>query len=312
MAPKKRLTSQASTGLSRLASRSFVSERGLAEILKDIKANPELLEVSSRSSLKRSREQALDVNNLYGSLLRRMTISYEDDASVGLEFSYVDPISMLSHAVLNCKAFGDLFMSCHDSNPSSPDDKWDLILYSDEVTLGDPLSSMTKSRKVQAIYWSIKQLGPEALSCDTSWFFLTCIRSQSIIPIGGLSVLTSRLIDTFFEEGTDVRTGIKLRNSLVFLDLGVIVQDYDAVKHMFKSKGAAGLIVCIKCQNCIDRKRTDLHSDYLVSSAELDITKFHKHDANSIADAIPYYLYIVLVILVCKFVCVLLCKDSHI
>jgi hypothetical protein len=278
---------RASDGLASLASRQYVSERGLAQVLKDVKENPELLEHSSRSSIKRARKRVLDCGSIYGSLVRRMTIPYEDDPSVGLEFAYIDPIAMLAHAVLNCAQFGNLFLSCHQSKPSSHDQPWNIILYSDEVTIGDPLSAAAKARKVQALYWSIKELGPEALSCDTTWFYLTVIRSQAIAHIGGLSVLASAMMNTFFAGDADVRLGLKLRDQLVFLDLGCIVQDYDAFKHMTESKGASGILICLICQNCVAFKRSDIHSSsaYLVSSFELDISKFHRHDSNSLADA---------------------------
>jgi hypothetical protein len=55
-----------------------------------------------------------------------------------------------------------------------------------------------------------------------------------------------------------------------------------------ESKGATGILVCILCQNCLDHKRIDqCDGKKLVASTELDITKFQKHDRESIADAQP-------------------------
>ena len=55
-----------------------------------------------------------------------------------------------------------------------------------------------------------------------------------------------------------------------------------------ESKGASGILICILCQNCVDHKRADsCDGRTLVASTELDVTKFQKHDRNSIADASP-------------------------
>ena len=255
-------------------------------MLKSIKQDPSMLEACSRSSVKRSREEAVNVNSLHGSLLRRMTIPFETDDTQGLEFSYIDPVSMLSYVVHFSHAFSTIMLRCHERNPSDINNPWDIIFYSDEVTIGDPLSVHKNSRKVQALYWSIKELGPEVLSCDDAWFILTCIRSESIKPIGGLTVLSKHLLETFFGTGNDVRKGLKLRDHLVFMKLGVVVQDYEAMRALLKCKGASGILICLMCQNCISHRREDLSSPHLVPSDELDFTKFRKQTDKSLADSL--------------------------
>ncbi len=283
MPPKKKR----GNNLAELASHTYVSERGLVDVLRSVKDDPSILDTCSRSSVKRSRDEYVDIRTPFGPLLRQMTIP-EDDDTIGLEFTYVHPIAMLSHAVQHCKAYGDLFISCHEANPSRMNKKWSICLYSDEVTIGDPLSKNVASRKVQAIYWGVKELGMEALACDSSWFILTCIRGDVVKHFGGLSELTSALVDTFYSTGCDVRGGIKLNAELiVFMDIQIIVQDYDAFKYMFESKGASGLIMCAVCQNCVDHKKRHLHvAGKLVSSAEIDdLSKFNVHTPDTIADA---------------------------
>jgi hypothetical protein len=283
MPPKKKN----SNNLAELASHTYVSERGLADVLRSVRDDPTLLDTCSRSSVKRSRDEYVDIRTPFGPLLRQMNIP-GDDPTIGLEFTYVHPIAMLSHAVQHCSAYGDLFISCHEANPSSMNKKWSICLYSDEVTIGDPLSKNVASRKVQAIYWGLKELGMEALANDSTWFILTCIRGDCLKTIGGLSELTSALVDTFYQTGCDVRGGIKLTAELiVFMDMRITVQDYDAFKHMFESKGASGLLICAVCQNCVDHKKRHLHiTDKLVSSAEIDdLSKFKVHTPDTITDA---------------------------
>ena len=252
MAPKRQ-SRDVSASLANLASKSYVSERGLASILKSVKDNIEILEQSSRSSIKRARDAAVDFSSLEGRLLRRLHIAYEDDPTIGLEFTYVHPVAMLVHASNHCTAFSQLLAEQHRNNPSSPDKPWSLILYSDEVMIGDPLSKAKGSRKVQALYWTLKELGPDAMACEQAWMPLTVLRADVIRPIGGLSVLTRFLMDTFFHDGLDIGKGVKCKNMLLFGKIGMVIQDYDAVKHMLPPLLRAAplhtacLLICLAC-----------------------------------------------------------------
>lgn len=273
------------TDLAKLASHNYVSERGLVSVLAAIKDNPEMTETCSRSTVKRARDDAVDISTLHGNLLRRMWIPTDShDATEGLEFSYIHPIAMLVHAVTKCDAFKDIFVSAHESNPSDLSNLWDVCLYTDEITMGDPLSVHKQSRKAQGVYWSIKQLGPEVLACDDAWMVLTVLSSDAVKHIGGLTVLTNYLMNLFFEQGSDIRTGVKLLDQFLFMNVNIVIQDYDAFRNMMQSKGASGLLVCILCQNCVTHKRRDLH-DAMVASDDVDIRKFRRQTYQSIADS---------------------------
>ena len=50
--------------------------------------------------------------------------------------------------------------------------KWSLILYSDEVSPGNQLKANNK-RRLQTFYWTVKELGPKALSSEDAWMVLT-------------------------------------------------------------------------------------------------------------------------------------------
>ena len=89
-----------------------------------------------------------------------------------------------------------------------------------------------------------------------------------------------------FGSGNDVRKGLKLRDHLVFMKLGVVMQDYEATRALLKSKGASGILICLMCQNCISHRREDLNSPHLVPSDELDFTKFRKQTDKSLADSL--------------------------
>ena len=276
-----------SPALAQLASHNYVSEHGLASVLRSVKADPTLLEASSRSSIKRARDDAVDIRTPYGALLQRMCIPFDiDDPTCGLEFSYVHPVCMLHHVMKTCVPFRNLVLTRMNETPSSPDRPWTIVLYSDEITCGDPIAPSRDMRKVQAVYWSLKELGALALSSATTWMNLLALRSKHVESIGGLSVLMNYMVDTFYEAGKDVSSGIMIDGDILFMDIKMIIQDYDAVKHMMESKGASAIFPCILCQNAVDHKKPELYrnSDYLVSITELDLTKFRAHTDVSLAD----------------------------
>ena len=74
---------------------------------------------------------------------------------------------------------------------------WTLQFYCDEVSAGDP--PRFNPRKVQAIYWTFRELGPEVLSLRDSRFTLTAVRSEYIQEFpGGMSNLFRLLLLKYF------------------------------------------------------------------------------------------------------------------
>jgi hypothetical protein len=78
------------------------------------------------------------------------------------------------------------------------DSPWRLIVYSDEVSPGNQLSHDNR-RKLQCIYWSFFEFGPDALQHENAWFVLTAVRSQAIKALdGGMSHLVGALLQDVF------------------------------------------------------------------------------------------------------------------
>ena len=98
-------------GLFKLALKSYVSIRGLANVLAEVKENPQLLEHCSRQTLKRSFEDAVRPDTSYGTLMKSVSIATEADPSKKIEFAYVDPLAWLAHISLTCEQFGSFFKS---------------------------------------------------------------------------------------------------------------------------------------------------------------------------------------------------------
>jgi hypothetical protein len=60
--------------------------------------------------------------------------------------------------------------------PATADEPWQLIIYTDEVTPGNPLATNNK-RKFHAVYWSFLELGMNALCREEAWF---CIKEVDV------------------------------------------------------------------------------------------------------------------------------------
>ena len=85
-------------------------------------------------------------------------------------------------------------------NPSTPEAPWTLLLYSDEVTPGNPLATLN-NRKIRAVYWSFLELGENALSREEAWITIMVEYSKNINKVmAGLSQVMAQLIKLFLEQ----------------------------------------------------------------------------------------------------------------
>ena len=161
-----------------LGRRRFVSQIALVGLLKELR-DSELPAHISRPTQKRARDKDVMVNR-FGAALGQLNV----DGDV----HFLRPIAFLQHCVDECPAFANYFANTLDSlSPSTPLSPLSLVVYSDEVSPGNQLKHDNK-RKLQTIYWSIKELGPAALSAEHFWFVLTTSRSNEVSNIvGGMS-----------------------------------------------------------------------------------------------------------------------------
>lgn len=124
-----------------------------------------------------------------------------------------------------------------------------LCLYSDEISPGNNLKR-DKRRRVQAIYWSIKELGCARLCMESSWFIFTIVRSETIAKrvAGGMSQLARECVRAFYAEGCDFRLGVQLAlpggYKHIMAKVGYILGDESALKQWFECKGAGGKLMC--------------------------------------------------------------------
>jgi hypothetical protein len=164
------------------------------------------------------------------------------------------PSVVLQHAVHNCPEFAALLRNAICDAGAAP---LELVLYFDEIEPGDPLKK--GDRNMLAIYWTLAQLGPEAMSNDNCWFALSVIRVHPVADdlLDGYCQIMCKVLDVFFKGGASFGDGVSLefpsaRGTDVLLlvaSFDIFVSDEKAIKQLTGVKGAAGRKLCLFCMN---------------------------------------------------------------
>ena len=104
------------------------------------------------------------------------------------------------------------FLEKLSQNPPTPEKPWNIVLYTDEVTPGNPLATLNK-RRFQAIYWSFLEFGINALSHEEAWFCV-CTEFSTLVNkmAAGMSQVVAAILKLFFPvDGTNLATsGMRL------------------------------------------------------------------------------------------------------
>ena len=167
-------------------------------------------DMHNRVSLREARELQTQAETPFGPIVQTVEVVSKNDETVHLQAA--NPFAMLWTAVSECKPFMDLLKTRLLQKPSTIDEPWQIALYSDEVTPGNPLAT-GNHRKFHAMYWTFLELGSNALSREESW--LTCMTEMStwINDIhAGLSQAFAAILKLFFDPaGVNMAvTGINL------------------------------------------------------------------------------------------------------
>lgn len=140
---------------------SYVSQSGLAAVLKSVKENG-LPSGISRSTIKRKRDQALPED-----LFVTETVGPAKE-----EVCIVHPIRLLQFMIQTIPAVEQLMEAIlRDS-----DGEVSFAVYSDEVLPGNQLKPRN-DRKLVSFYWSIVQAG-RALGAEDAWWHLCTLRAN--------------------------------------------------------------------------------------------------------------------------------------
>ena len=280
-----------------------MSKRALSTTLKQIHANPELLNACSRQSIKRAIVDAVHVDTDFGKLIRYVDIPFED-GSGHHSLVFIHPTSMLSTCAKRLPAYRELLthqLLLNRNNHASP---WHIVIYNDEVSPGNQLLSINE-RQTQAVYWAFREYGTTALTCEEIWFVLSCIRSEMVKRLGGMTVVLNYLAMSFFDKGADLSKGVLVNTdhgpAMFFAVLGILVSDESAIKHILDNKGASGILCCPICKNCVQdlqykqgKRAVSIagcdKTGKLVHYTETDINKFEKHTPKSLDKLLAFLM----------------------
>ncbi len=165
-------------------SKPHCSASALGEILSDIKANG-LPDLTDRISMRKARDLTTFSPGPYRPIMQSITcIDLKGDPK---NISVANPVAALHAALEESTNFMKFFKNRLRICPASPEKQWNIILYSDAVTLGNVIA-LVSNRKFQAMSWSFLEFGVNALIHEETWFtsmaeFSTTSNSLS----GGLS-----------------------------------------------------------------------------------------------------------------------------
>ena len=111
-----------------------------------------------------------------------------------------NPFAVLYTAVSECTPFATFMYQRLKEFPCSPERPWNVVMYSDEVTPGNPLATLNE-RKFQAVYWSFLEFGPSALSREEAWFIVATSYSTHVVAFAaGLSQAFSGIMKLFWPD----------------------------------------------------------------------------------------------------------------
>ena len=129
-------------------SKSHCSASAIAQILSDVKRNG-LPELTHRNAMREARNRVAAARGAYGPILQSIDCVDADGASKRIPIAC--PFASLAAAVEESASFRRLLKRQLQRHPSSPEQLWNIVMYSDEVTPGNPLATLNK-QKFQSIF----------------------------------------------------------------------------------------------------------------------------------------------------------------
>eukprot|EP00959_Pyramimonas_sp_CCMP1952_P323179 6762718-Pyramimonas_sp.AAC.1 len=224
----------------------------MAKLLEQVRLHG-LPDAFSRSTQQRARQSLAFQSTSFGPLLQKTEVPIDDNGG-SVDIWVQHPLGFLEAACAESDSFRTFLQSV--LNESS--NKISILIYSDEVTPGNPLSDNNK-RRIQAIYWSVAEFGWPALAHEEFWFAAAGIRSKVVDSLpGGMGEAFKHVLKSFFglPSKPDLRHGVAMQipgeNSprIVFGALALMLQDERAHKFSTHAKGAGAHKICAMCANC--------------------------------------------------------------
>lgn len=230
------------------------SKVALEGILKEIAAHG-VPELGNRKQMKEAAESHLKQFCTYGPLLYKQPLVLANGGTVELQM-----VNFHSLLDASCRMGGSFFQwlcTAMETTPSSPEQQWNLVLYSDECLPANALGRAAK--KVWVVYCSFKELGRQALSHTHHWLPLCIVRSSIVTTLEGhMSQVMRVILEDIFtsSKASPSAIGLLLHGPddlplRIYFKLGFFSQDGASQKVTFGLKGDAGSNYCLKCSNQI-------------------------------------------------------------
>ena len=283
--------------LTALGKDAHVSQQGIWRLLGAVEEQG-LPEAYSRATQYRARRSVCQTSTPYGNLVVQRPVVLKAGGSELIAIQ--NPLAMLHNIVETSAAYSSLLKARLLEKPCTPASPWNIVLYQDGVDPSDGLAK-NHSRKCVVFYWTFLELGMAALAHEEAWHTIAVVRVGTARRIAGEHVqLADVVLRTFFgPEGHDIlRSGIVLpmvggpARVTMFAKLGIILADEPALKEIMSAKGHAGTKPCMLCANVVQQRQPGggeplhAHSDYAVSIAETDASRFRLHTDESLRAAV--------------------------
>ena len=159
-----------------------VSQSGLSAVLKAVKERG-LPELHERQDIRDARDAVIDQNTEYGPVFQKFTALPAEGKPNNQFLTMIHPLALLAVLLLTVAPFAAYVERLHDCKPSSADQPWNLILYSDEVTPGNQLA-IKNDRKIQVVYYSFLEFG-HRLGDENFWLTVCAKRSSKVEEMSG-------------------------------------------------------------------------------------------------------------------------------
>ena len=207
-----------------------------------------------RRTLQNASVQHGNAVTAYGTVIQKVDLGIP-----GVEpWEYCNPLAYLRYISTLNNAFGEVMRSCIVKGVSLT-----MILYMDELCPGNPFRP-EKGRKIQGIYWCIKEWPDWMITRSAMWPVFGVIKSATIDKMpGGISAFYAKVLEIcFLGSGHRMSDGVQLIcNGHVFstsFKYGGLLADEDCLKKVHSYKGAQGIKPCMDCGNLLRVKNPAL------------------------------------------------------
>ena len=294
-APGERAASEAHVQLVSLGRSSYVSQRGIKNLLQDVEAKG-VPEWYSRGSQYRARKAVTQLETPYGPLVRELPVVLhrkqadksikQIDDTIGIQ----NPLAFLYYHAKTSEHYSGIVKRALANHPVSIAEPWKIVLYQDGVDPSDGLAKL-HTRKSTVFYWSFLEFCMHALCHEQVWGTVTVMQTHLAKELEGSVVqLTDIVLSEFFGHKHDIsRSGCALElpgidaSIKIFGRAAIFLADEPALNEMVAGKGHAGLKCCLLCVNCTlhnaraGSSALHTHSDYIKSIANPTLESFKKH-----------------------------------